>query len=277
MTVAEAIRAAALRLAATSDTARLDAELLMAHAIGLSRSDMLLKAMREPAPESFAGLVERRTGHEPVAYITGKAEFYGRTFAVRPGVLIPRSDSETLIAAALERCPEPRRVLDLGVGSGALLLTLLAERPGAWGTGIDAAAVAIEVAGGNAIALGLDDASELLCRSWRAEGWADDLGRFDLVVCNPPYVEADADLAPDVRDFEPSTALFAGPEGLDDYRVLIPQVRALLNPAGIAVFEIGHRQAEPVAAIGAEYGLNCELRCDLAGRPRALVLRSAAS
>ncbi len=272
MTVGEAIRAAAERLAATSDTARLDAELLMAHALGLTRSDMLLRAMRDPAPQSFPALIERRATHEPVAYITGKAEFYGRSFAVEPGILIPRSDSETLIEAALAACPDPRRVLDLGTGSGALLLTVLAERPAAQGVGIDASAVAIEVTGENAIALGIANPWDLHCRDWRTPGWADGLGTFDLILCNPPYVEDDAALDAQVRDFEPASALFAGPDGLDDYRILIPRLRGLMNPQAVAILEIGANQAEAVGALAAEAGLTIDLRRDLAGRARALVL-----
>ena len=140
MTVAQALRQAAASLAATSDTARLDAELLMAQALGVSRSDMLLRHMQDSTPETFAALVERRAAHEPVAYILGKKEFYGREFLVAPGVLIPRMDSETTVAAALEAVPHPRRVLDCGVGSGALLLTVLAESPGVEGVGIDRSA-----------------------------------------------------------------------------------------------------------------------------------------
>jgi release factor glutamine methyltransferase len=278
MTVGEAIRAAAERLAATSDTARLDAELLMAHALGLTRSDMLLKAMRDPAPESFAALVERRAAYEPVAYITGWTEFYGRRFDVAPGVLIPRSDSETLIDAALERMPDPRRVLDLGTGSGALLFTILLERPQAAGVGIDASQAAIEIALGNGTGFDtehhlLDDWEwQLFHRSWREDGWADDLGTFDLILCNPPYVEDDAPLDRQVREFEPASALFAGPEGLDDYRILIPQMRALMNAGALAVLEIGANQADAVAAMADAAGFATELRRDLAGRPRALLL-----
>ena len=122
-TVAEALREAAARLAASSDTARLDAELLMAQALGVSRSDLLLRHMQDAVPQSFAGLVERRAAHEPVAYILGRKEFYGRAFLVAPGVLIPRMDSETTVMAALDVLndgPATRRVLDCGVGSGAL-------------------------------------------------------------------------------------------------------------------------------------------------------------
>lgn len=277
MTVGEAIRAAAERLAATSDTARLDAELLMAHALGVSRSDMLLRAMRDPAPDGFAGLVERRAGHEPVAYITGEAEFYGLTLKVTPATLIPRGDSETLIAAALDVAGSAGRTLDLGTGSGALLLAVLAQRPGAEGVGIDASPAALVVAEGNAAALGLGARSRWLVRDWHAEGWTDGIGTFDLILCNPPYVEEGAALDPQVRDHEPHTALFAGPEGLDDYRVIIPQLVKLLAPGGLAIFEIGAGQAEAVTAIAEAAGLSAELRRDLAGRPRALVLRCANS
>lgn len=276
MTVADAIRAAADRLAATSDTARLDAELLMAHALGLTRSDMLLRAMRDPAPEAFAALIERRAAQEPVAYITGEAEFYGLTLAVTPATLIPRGDSETLIEAALEHvCEHGReqgRVVDLGTGSGALLLAMLANREGWEGVGIDASDDALAVATGNAAALGLTQRSAWYHRNWHTPGWAEDLGTFDLVLCNPPYVEMDAQLEPQVRDHEPASALFAGPEGLDDYRVLIPQLRALLNPDGIAILEIGANQAEAVGALAAASGFATTLRRDLAGRPRALIL-----
>ncbi len=273
VTVGEAIRAAAERLAPVSDTARLDAELLMAHALGMSRSDMLLRAMRDPAPEAFAALIERRADNEPVAYITGTAEFYGLTLAVTPATLIPRGDSETLVDAALELAGEAGRAIDLGTGSGALLLAVLAARAGWQGVGVDASATACAVASSNAHALGLAERSVWDNRSWHAEGWADDLGTFDLILCNPPYVEADAPLDPQVRDYEPASALFAGPEGLDDYRALIPQLVKLLVPGGVAIFEIGHTQAEAVSAIAAAAGFTATLRHDLAGRPRVLILR----
>jgi release factor glutamine methyltransferase len=272
LTVAEALRAAAGRLAAASDTARLDAELLMAHALCLTRSDMLLRAMRDPAPESFAALIERRAAHEPIAYITGSAEFYGLTLAVNPATLIPRGDSETLVEAALAHAGERGRAIDLGTGSGALLLALLANRPGWEGVGIDASPDALAVAAGNAAALGLDRRSVWHLRDWRQPGWADDLGTFDLVLCNPPYVEADAALERQVRDFEPAGALFAGPEGLDDYRILIPQLRALMNAGAAAILEIGANQAEAVGALAHASGFAVDLRRDLAGRARALLL-----
>lgn len=272
VTVGEALRAAATRLAATSDTARLDAELLMAHALGMSRSDMLLRAMQGPAPAGFAALVERRAGHEPVAYITGAAEFYGLTLRVTPATLIPRGDSETLVEAALERAGPTGRALDLGTGTGALLLAVLANREGWEGTGIDASPDALAVARGNADALGVAGRSAWHRRDWRAPGWADDLGTFDLVLCNPPYVEEDAALDPQVRDFEPATALFAGPDGLDDYRVLVPRLRNLMNPGAAAILEIGANQADAVTALAEAAGFRAALRRDLAGRARALLL-----
>ncbi len=273
MTVAEAIRAAAQRLAATTDTARIDAEWLMAHALGMSRSDMLLRAMRDPAPEGFAALIDRRAGHEPVAYITGSCEFYGLTLTVTPATLIPRGDSETLIDAALELAGDTGRAIDLGTGSGALLLALLANRAGWTGVGIDASLPALAAATSNAATLALAEHSAWHHRDWHAPGWADDLGTFDLILCNPPYVEADAVLDPQVRDHEPASALFAGPEGLDDYRALIPQLGKLMNSGGIAILEIGALQAEAVTVLAQTHGFRAELRRDLANRPRALVLR----
>ncbi len=272
-TVGEAIRAAAEAIAPVSDTARLDAEWLMAHALGAGRSEMLLRAMRDPAPDGFAALIARRAAHEPVAYITGCTEFYGLEFSVTPATLIPRSDSETLVEAALELAPASGRVADLGTGSGALLLAFLANRQGWDGVGIDAAAAALAVATGNAERHGLAQRSTWHERDWHAPGWAEGLGRFDLVMCNPPYVEADAVLDRQVRDWEPASALFAGNEGLDDYRALIPQLGKLLSPEGIALFEIGAAQGDAVAALAGAAGFAAELRRDLAGRPRVMILR----
>ena len=210
MIVTDAIRAATARLAATSDTPRLDAELLMAHALGVTRSDLLLLPPARPrARRVHACWFERRAQHEPVAYITGEAEFFGRDFIVTPATLIPRGDSETLIRAALELAPQARRVLDLGTGSGALLLTVLAETQGE-GVGIDASEAACTVAAGNAARLNLAPSRPNPPSQLARPGMAQGLGTFDLILCNPPYVEEDAELAPDVRDYEPAAALFAG-------------------------------------------------------------------
>lgn len=270
--MAEALRDATRRLEATSDTARLDAELLMAHALGVSRSELLLRHMQADVPGEFAGLVIRRATHEPVAYMTGQQEFYGREFRVTPAVLIPRSDSETTIGAALGSATPGLRVLDCGIGSGALLLTFLAERADARGVGIDRSSEALKVASDNASRLGLSDRLELKLADWTTSHWKEGLGTFDLILCNPPYVEDEAELDPDVRNFEPAGALFAGPEGLDDYRVLLRQLPRLLNECGIAVCEIGAAQAEAVTAMARSSGFSEVLHCDLAGRARALVL-----
>ena len=276
MTIAEAIRAAAERLCTTSDTARLDAELLMAHVLGVSRSQLLLLRMRDDAAPHAAGfdrLVERRAAHEPVAHLLGVQEFFGLEFAVTPDTLIPRGDSETIVQAALDYARHDARVLDMGTGSGALLLAFLHERPDAKGVGIDASAAALAVASANGQRLGLAKRAQFVQANWLESGWEHDLGRFDLVLCNPPYVESDANLDPDVREFEPATALFAGPEGLDDYRAIVPQLGKLLVPGGVAIFEIGAGQAEAVGAIASESGFAAETRRDLADRPRALILR----
>ena len=273
MTVAGALREATQRLAASSDTARLDAELLMAHAMGVSRSDLLLRHMQDETPDSFAALVERRARHEPVAHIVGRQEFFGLDFFVTPDVLIPRADSESVVEAALEAAPAARRILDCGTGPGTLLLALLESLPQAGGTGVDASSAALAVARENADGLGMSDRAELLERDWTEPGWATDLGRFDLVVANPPYVEDEADLSPDVRDFEPAEALFAGADGLDDYRILVPRLPGLLTKNGVAVLEIGATQAEAVTEIAEKEGFAVEMRRDLGNRPRALILR----
>ena len=276
MKVFDAIRAAAERLAGVSDTPVLDAEYLMAKAARTARADIWRLDMEGSAPphDAFRQLVERRLAREPLSYILGHAEFYGRTFRVTPDVLIPRSDSETLIYAALEAAPGAKRVLDLGTGSGALLVTALLELGAATGIGIDASQAALYVAENNAQLLGLGrKQAKFLCRDWTQAGWDEGLGAFDLVLCNPPYVETGAELEPDVREFEPASALFAGPEGLDDYRILIPQLSGLLQEGGVAILEIGYEQAEAVGAIAQGEGFTVSLRRDLANRPRALILR----
>lgn len=272
-TIADALRDAARTLEATSGTPRLDAELLMGHALGVSRSELLLRHMRDHVPDGFAPLLERRQAHEPIAYITGSQEFYGLPFAVCPDVLIPRADSEVLVETALEARPDATRVLDCGTGTGALLLAVLYHLPQAHGTGMDRSAGAIAVARGNAEALGISDRVSLRDADWTAPGWSEPLGGpFDLILANPPYVETGADIAPTVRDFEPEGALFAGPEGLDAYRVLIPQLPGLLAPDGAALVEIGAAQAEAVSALADRAGLAATLFRDLAGRPRALLI-----
>jgi release factor glutamine methyltransferase len=272
-TVAVALRDAALLLGTASDSPRLDAELLMAHALGVAREEVLLRRMRDSAPQTFTPLIARRLGHEPVAYIIGFQEFYGLEFEVSRAVLIPRADSETLVAAALAARPDARRVLDCGTGSGALLLAVLAHLPAATGVGIDRSDASLAVARRNAARFGLADRARMLRVDWDQSDWRATFDtRFDLILANPPYVEEDAALSASVRDFEPAGALFAGPEGLDAYRRLIPQLASLIAPDGRAMIEIGATQTPNVTAIAEQADWHVQLHRDLGGRPRVLEL-----
>jgi release factor glutamine methyltransferase len=261
------IRATAA-LATISETPRLDAELLMAHALGISREALLLGRLDDAAPEDFDALVARRAGGEPVAYIIGTRDFWTISLAVRPGVLIPRPDSETLIEAAVRHFGRngPATVLDLGMGSGALLLAALAEWPEARGTGIDRSPDALAIATANAERLGMAERAHIRLGDW-ANGLA---GPFDLILCNPPYIESGASLPSDVAEHEPAEALYAGPDGLDAYRSLAPQIGRLIAPAGIALFEIGSGQARAVVALLSAEGLATEVFQDLGGRDRCV-------
>jgi release factor glutamine methyltransferase len=266
-----AIAAAAARLVTASDTPRLDAELLMAHALGSTREALLLAGLDLPTPAGFAALLERRLAGEPLAYITRIRAFWTIDLLVTPAVLIPRPDSETLIEAAVEHfrgAPGPMRVLDLGTGSGALLLSALAEWPGASGIGIDRSVAALAIAEINAARLGMAARAAMLLGGWEGTGEA-----FDLVLCNPPYIRDDADLPRDVVLHEPHGALFAGADGLDAYRALVPLLPAQIAAGGVACIEIGATQAAEVTALLAAAGLAAEVRRDLAGRERCLVVR----
>ena len=272
MTAAQCLRDATQRLASSSDTPRLDAELLLAHALGVERESLLLNLRDIIVPGAFGALVERRALGEPLAYITGTRDFWTIRLSVGPGVLIPRPDSETLIEAATNCFPDrtaPLRVLDLGVGPGTLLLAVLAEWPQAHGLGVDISETALDYARRNASALGLDDRAVFRLGDW-AEGLA---GEFDLILANPPYVSTQEQLARDVAEHEPHGALFAGEDGLDDYRRIAPQLVGLLAPEGAACVEIGFDQGQSARALFEEQGLGCEVRQDLAGRDRCLLLR----
>ncbi len=264
-----ALAEATRRLAETSATPRLDAELLMAHALGIARDALLLGADRAAAP-GFDALVARRAAGEPVAYLVGARDFWDMTLRVSPAVLIPRPDSETLIEAAIAQfagTPGPARILDLGTGSGALLLAALRVWPGASGVGIDRSTDALAVAAANADALGLARRAAMVEGGWAGTGAA-----FDLILCNPPYVATTATLPRDVRDHEPASALFAGADGLDDYRILLPLLPAQLAPGGVACLEIGAEQADAVTALAARCGFAASVRRDLGGRDRCIVL-----
>ena len=276
--VRAALRDAAQRLAGVSDTPRLDAELLMAHALDVDRQALLLDPARFAVPEAFGALVARRLTHEPVAYIVGYRDFWWVRLAVGPGALIPRPDSETLIEAALAHVDThmggrgaPLSLLDLGTGPGTLLLAMLAELPEASGLGIDASLRALAFARDNARRLNMADRA-----TFREGDWTGGVGGpFDLILCNPPYIGDGEPLMPDVAGHEPASALFAGADGLDDYRRIIPELPRLLAPGGAAILEIGHTQHMLVAALAENAGFAVRCRQDLGGRDRALVLTPA--
>ena len=264
---------AARHLAPVSDTPLLDAELLLAYALGIEREQLLLKPPAD-IPAEFDALLARRLSGEPIAYIIGKRAFWTIELEVTPDVLIPRPDSETLMDAAVAHfrgSPGPKRILDLGTGSGALLLAALDQWPDATGIGIDNSPAALAIAQRNADSLGMTDRTDL-----RLGDWADGITEnFDLVLCNPPYVATSALLGPGVAEHEPHEALFAGADGLDALRRLGPQLPPLLAASGLAAVEIGYDQAGSAAALLADCGLSASLARDLAGRPRALLLTMA--
>ncbi len=272
MTIQEALRhGAALLEAAGIDNPQLDARLLLGHTTGLSREALLREPLRAIDPTPYHALLARRAAREPLALILGRQEFWSLDFEVSPATLIPRADSETLVEAATEAMPERSRVrsiLDLGTGTGCLLLAALTEFPSAWGLGVDRSAAAAALASRNANALGLGARAAFLCCDW-----ADPLSaRFDLVLSNPPYIpSADiAGLMPEVARYEPGRALDGGADGLDAYRRILATLAGLLAPGGVAVLEVGVGQADAVAALAMR---PTTFRADLGGIRRAMVLR----
>jgi release factor glutamine methyltransferase len=269
--IARALADAARQLAKSSDTPRLDAELLMAEALHIDRDRLILSPPDREVPEIFWAMVDRRTKGEPVAYITGRRAFWNIDLHVGPGVLVPRPDSEVLIASAIEHFEAkkgPRRILDLGTGPGTLLLAALDIWPEATGLGVDLSRQALSYSSANARRLGFEARVKFKLGSW-AEGIDE---RFDLILCNPPYIAEGAELGPGVREYEPDEALFAGEKGLDAYRELAPQLPRLLNEGGLAAVEIGHDQASAVTALLARNGLQARVANDLGDRPRAVLL-----
>ena len=261
-----ALSAATTRLAPVTDDPRLEAEWLMAHAAGVSRGTLL---MGGGEPVGFDTLLDRRVAGEPLAYVLGTAPFGELELAVGPGALIPRADSEVLVeaAAALATHP-PARILDLGTGTGALLFAALTRWPDATGLGVDRSPDALVWAERNRRALGLTVRAELRRGDWLA-GVAE---RFDLILCNPPYVATDDPVGDEVR-WEPPQALWAGADGLDDHRRLAATLRPALADGGLAVVEIGWRQGAAATALYQAAGFAVTLHPDQAGRDRALVLR----
>lgn len=257
----------------------LDARLLVCHAAGLTHEAYVARLNDMLTPDAaarFGACAARRLAGEPVSRILGIREFYGRPFRIDASTLDPRPDTETLIEAALalvsrEGAP---RLLDLGTGSGCILITLLAELPRATGIGIDNSLEALEIARENAASLGVGDRARFFAGDWLEAVQ----GTFDLVVANPPYLSAEdmEGLSKEVGAYDPREALYGGPDGLAAYRQIVPRLPRVLRPGGIALLEIGHTQAEAVSQLLAGEGLILEDDPwrDLAGRDRVVVGRA---
>jgi len=278
VSVDQALRASvqALREAGIEEAA-VDARHLLAHALEVSRDRLILMGpdiMPAAASARLEQALARRIAHEPVARIVGARNFWGRAFAVTPDVLDPRADTETLIATALDG-PAPTRLLDLGTGSGAIALTLLAEWPQARAVATDISAAALQVTALNAQALGVAERLDLILSDWCAEV----TDRFDLIVSNPPYISAAemAGLAPEVVLHDPAIALSPGGDGLSAYRQIAAQAPAHLAPAGRVIVEIGWTQGADVSAVFAREGWR-DLRVipDMEGRDRVMVAQNPA-
>lgn len=285
--IAPGLAVAAARRAMTSafraaglDTPELDARLIAQDALRLDRTSIAAadgRLISEAEAERLNEYAARRLAHEPIARILGRKEFWSLDLLVTPDVLVPRPETETLVEAALaaignDRRNEALKIADLGTGSGALLLALLHELPHATGIATDRSIAALAVARANAQALGLDArAAFVACDYGTALR-----GGFDLIVTNPPYIPADdiATLAPEVRNFDPRSALDGGPDGLDAYRAIATDAARLLRPHGLMIVECGYGQAEAIAMLFVSAGLSVPqpAQADLSGIPRALVV-----
>jgi release factor glutamine methyltransferase len=267
------------------ESPRGDARLLLATVLGLSPGELMMAGERALTPAEhrrFDALIERRCRREPVSRILGRREFWSLDLAITPATLDPRPDSETLVEAVLDRIGDrdrPQWVLDLGTGSGNLLLAVLAALPAAWGVGLDRDTAALAAAASNAGRLGLAGRAAFLASDWGAAlagNWAGKwAGKWDVILCNPPYVRTGDmdDLAPEVARFEPRGALDGGSDGLEAYRRVVPEVLRLLAPDGLAALELGAGQAAAVAGLARDAGLQLRAcRPDLAGIQRCLLL-----
>jgi release factor glutamine methyltransferase len=267
-------RGAAVLAAAGIEDARREARKLLHAALGVPERT-LLPPDAAIDPEKFEALLARRAAREPMAYVVSHQGFWTLDLEVAPATLIPRADTETLIHAALAAFPDRgavRTILDLGTGTGALLLAALAEFSGAWGIGVDLSADAATLAARNARAHGLSHRACFLCGNWAAALEK----KFALVLANPPYIRSDeiAGLMPEVSLYEPRAALDGGVDGLDAYRQIIADLPRLLAPGGAAILELGQGQADAVAAIARAAGLAAPaVRADLGGVARAMTLR----
>jgi release factor glutamine methyltransferase len=278
-TVASVRREAARAIGSASPTAALDARIIVAHLIGCVPEQLPLRDDEE-AGASLASaasvLAERRAKGEPIARLVGEKEFYGLRFALSPDTLIPRPDTETLVDAAQsavdERWDRSRAlsILDLGTGTGAILIALLTQMPNARGVGIDLSVGAVETARMNAGRHGVADRAVFMLGDW-TRGINE---RFDLVVSNPPYVRS-ADIARlqvDVRDYDPHLALDGGADGLDAIYAIATDLGRVLSSDGVALIEIGAGQADTVKELFETYGLRCGFRRDLAGIERVAIM-----
>ncbi len=277
MTVGEALTRAAKRLGeAGIERPQAEARILLEAASGRGRGQLIAfpeQVLTEAQWATFEAQVGRRCAREPISRILGGREFWSLRFAVGPSTLDPRPDSETLISAVLARIPDREAsisLLDLGTGTGCLLLALLSELPRASGIGIDIAPSALETAKANAEALGLAARA-----SFQTGDWASGISaQFDVIVSNPPYIESKAidGLAPEVAQYDPRAALDGGADGLSAYRALIPQAAARLNPGGLLALEIGEGQGRAVRALAADAAFRDPGSVDdLAGIERCLL------
>ena len=270
-------RIAALLTEAGIDGALSEARLLLSEGLGLPPEKILGYPELEIEPgreNALLSLAERRANREPMSHVLGHKEFWSLDFKVTPETLTPRPDSETLVEAVLDRIEDrnrPLAVLDLGTGTGCLLLALLHELPKAMGVGVDKSPGALAVARENANSLGLSERTE-----WRESDWFSAVnGQFDVVISNPPYIaEAEmAELEPEVARCEPLTALVAEESGLADYRRILEGLNRHMAPGGFAAFELGRGQAEAVSAMAADRGWRpSEIRQDLSGIERCLII-----
>jgi release factor glutamine methyltransferase len=268
-------KAAKQLAAAEIDNPHLDARILIQHILGCDRMQMLTGAERILSDDDLFNIqkiIARRTAHEPVARIIGEREFWGLSFGLNEATLEPRPDSETLVEAVLSVASHERpiQILDLGTGTGCLLLSLLHELPEAEGLGIDIAQRAVEQATINAENLGLMSRAKFQLGDWLA-GIAES---FDIIISNPPYIIHDNIMAlqPEVRENDPLRALDGGMDGLDDYRKLIPLIPKSLNAHGVVAMEVGQGQAQFVADLMKDAGLKeIKIYNDLAGIERCLV------
>ncbi len=267
------------------ETARLDARLLVIGATGVSREALLQTpemVLTEDQCARIARYQQQRLGREPVSRILGHRDFYGRSFKISPATLDPRPETETLIECVLDYAKandllqKPLRIIDVGTGSGNLLLTLLAELPNASGVGIDISPAALKVANDNASRLGVLERATFQCQ----DGLQEPVESFDIFVSNPPYIVRDhiPELAPEVRDFDPHLALDGGEDGLAFYREMAPHITSVI-PAGLAVFEIGYDQGDEVVDILKSHTqghrtVQFEVKKDLAGHQRCVALQT---